>query len=269
MFNTLLRHGLKPSNGIIVEDSSTNPDVMHRLEEVGFIVAPFSSEFNPMEGFAWWFEQKLESFMDELLPKRKLSDYRKVIVLDDGGFLHVVVNSHWRDAKNAFGIEQTSSGHRMIEASQVRFPWTSVARSYHKLTYESPYMGQCGYERIVRHLAQRGKTNPKILVYGLGAIGKQVAGRLFLGEGKRYDGCAMDYEFQDVANHRAVKLLEHNGRVIGWEAARDRLAEFDVLVGTTGHRLFDERDVERFHPRGVAYQHVVGRPRVSLGPFRH
>lgn len=249
MFELLLSAGLKPGNCIIAGKSySTNREIMRDLIDRGCVVAPFSLEFDPLRPFDDWFEENLNSFVGQETSHRQLENYHKVIVLDDGGFMHLVANRLFGDLPNVVGIEQTSSGHSKIQTIDLRFPTSSVARSYHKLIFESPHIGRNGYERIVRHLKARGKSDPNVLVVGLGPIGRQVAGQLFLVSG--YRGYATDRRIgnQQIMENGAVDLLRGKNKLVSAEMAIEKVNEFDVIVCATGSPVFTESDINRLHP---------------------
>ncbi len=248
MFRLLIKAGLKPENCLAIgKVYSINQGVMENLADLGCVVAPFSSEFDPLQPFDKWFEEKLRHFIESELKKRDLAGFRKIIVLDDGGFLHLVAKDLLCGRENVVGIEQTSSGHHKIKANGVTFPCVSVAQSFHKLTFESPLIGRLGYERIIRHLTKRGKRNPKILVKGFGPIGQQTAGQLFVAN--NYEGYATDLSFNGKRfGLGLMQLLRNKRRLLSVEEAEQRLGEFDVVIGTTGSCTFTENDIERFHP---------------------
>jgi hypothetical protein len=248
MFRLLLKARLKPENCIVIgKVYSTNQGVMEDLSNMGCVVAPFSLEFDPLQSFDKWFEEKLRYFIESELNKRNLASYRKIIILDDGGFLHLVAKDLLYGRGNVVGIEQTSSGHHKIKTNGVTFPCLSVARSFHKLTLESPLIGRCGYERIIRHLTKRGKRNPKILVKGLGPIGQQTSGQFFVAN--NYNGYATDLSFSGQRfGIGLMQLLRNKGRLLEVKEATQRLEEFDVVIGATGSSTFTENDIERFHP---------------------
>jgi S-adenosylhomocysteine hydrolase len=249
MFELLFKAGLKPQNCIIVgKNYSTNQGVLEELTEMGCVIAPFSAHFEPQRLFNEWFEEQLYTFLKQVMSVRQLESYHKVIVLDDGGHMHCMVNRLVNDCSNIVGIEQTSSGHNRIQKAGIRFPTISVAQSYHKQLFESPLIGRNGYERIIRHIERRGKGDPNMLVIGLGAIGRQTAGQLFLLHGLR--GSVTDLRVGDsrIMEHSAVQLLNIRDRIIPATEAMRRLSEFDVIVGATGSPVLTEEDVERIHP---------------------
>lgn len=248
MFSLLIKAGLKPKNCLVIGKAySTNQWVMNDLSRMGCIVTPFSSEFDPLQPFDKWFEEKLRHFIESELRKRDLTSYRKIIILDDGGFLHLVAKDLLCGQENVVGIEQTSSGHHKIKDCGITFPYVSVARSFHKLTFESPLIGRCGYERIIRHLAKRVKRNPKILIKGLGPIGQHTAGQFFVAN--NYEGYATDLSFnRNRFGLGLMRLLRNKSRLLSVEESEQRLSEFDVVIGTTGACTFTQSDIERFHP---------------------
>ena len=248
MFSLLLKAGLRPHNRIVIGKTySTNGQIMQAIADMNCVVAPFSSEFDSFRPFDEWFEERLREFLKEEIEKRNLADYRKIIILDDGGFLHLVARDLLRNMPNVIGIEQTSSGHHKIQAGGISFPCISVARSFHKLAYESPLIGRCGYERVIRHLAKRGKRNPKVLVKGLGPIGQQMAGQFFAVD--CCEGYATDLKLDGHRiGHGILQLLRNEGRILAAEEALQRLGEFDLVIGATGSSTFTEDDIERFHP---------------------
>jgi hypothetical protein len=227
---------------------STNDGVMRELEQAGHKVASFSNVFEPHQSFDDWYPENLSRFIVEELGKHNLGKYDNVIVLEDGGFLHLLLDKLIPDVSNFIGIEQTSSGHHRIMKANIRFPFISVAQSYHKLLLESPYIGELGVRRILQHLKKRGKRNPKILGLGLGPIGRQTMGRLLCVEG--IEGCASDPKFSTtgLSHHGANDILRHRNKIISQEDALRRIGEFDVIVGSTGTALFGEEMTERLHP---------------------
>ena len=245
---SLLKAGLRPENCVIAGKCySTNRQVMNDLLSMGCVVAPFSLDFEPMQSFDEWFSSRLGSFILQDLLRRNLTTYRKIVALDDGGFLHLVVDRLCRGLPNLVGIEQTSSGHHRIKAARVGFPVGSVARNYIKLTHESPLIARNVIERVERHLRQRNRQDPNVLVFGLGPVGRQVAGQLFLKH--KWRGCVFDPKAdQLLAEERLVDLLTVRHRVLKDEELKRRLGEFDVIIGATGSPVLSADDIARLHP---------------------
>ncbi len=257
MYQHLLSLGLKPENCVVVgKNYSTCTEIMQELVALGCVVASFSDEFEPLRSFDDWFAEKLTAFIRTEILRRDMKSYSKIIVLDDGGFMHLVVSGLCGDFANIVGIEQTSSGHHRIQASGVRFPFISVARSYHKLHYESPYIAMVGAERIMRSLSASGKKSPRTLVFGLGPIGRLIAGRLLLVE--KMDGCVIDPKSEmirregrgDVASRGVFDLLREKHYLHPDELAK-RIGEFDLLIGCTGTPVLAENQIDLLHPEAA------------------
>jgi S-adenosylhomocysteine hydrolase len=228
---------------------------MQELVAAGCVVAPFSDTFEALQSFDDWFNQKLMSFVREEILKRPMKSYSKIIILDDGGFMHLVVNELCPNFTNIVGIEQTSSGHHRITKAGVHFPVISVARSYHKLHYESPYIARNGEQRLLDRIQRQGLKNPRVLVFGLGAIGRQIAGRLLLVE--QFEGYVTDPNIErirsgvgDVANRGVFDLLEKDHYLPHGELLQ-RIGDFNLLIGCTGSSVLHSSDIDALHPEAM------------------
>jgi hypothetical protein len=247
MFTSLVKMGLKPKNCVIAgKPYSTNTQVFEDLQKAGFIVAPWSTEFAREEPFDVWFERKLDTFIGGELQRRWLCRYKRIVILDDGGFLHTVCNRHLKRSSKTAGVEQTSSGDTRVRALGLPYSVLSLARSYIKQRHEAPYIGKHACQRIVEHLEKRGKDKPRILVQGLGTVGRQILGRLkWLGN---YDAYGCDKSLGAVSHFGTVQWLRHQEHVLHYSEATRRLSEFDVIVGASGSALLDETQIENLHP---------------------
>jgi hypothetical protein len=249
MFKILLHSGLKPQNCVIAGKSySTNPGIMRSLISQKCAVAPFSHSFNPLRHFDDWYAEKLLSFVAEQIEGRRLNDYRKIIILDDGGFMHSAVNALCGKLPNIVGIEQTSSGWNRIKKSEISFNSIPVARLHQKQCYESPHIGRHGAKRIITHIKKRGNKKPLILIMGLGAIGRQIAGQLLLKSG--YDGYATDIDPDRMGGKENIltQLMESRNKLISHDEAMSTLERFNVIIGASGYPVLTETDVNRLHP---------------------
>jgi len=254
MFEYLIGLGLRPENIIIAGKAySTNVVVTEKFAALGCVVAPFSAQFEPRKRFDDWFFAQLEHFVREHLQSRDLASYEKIIVLDDGGFMHDVVHRVVSDVSNVHGVEQTSSGHHHIEALNVQFPVTSVARSHHKLQHESPFIGDLGYRLIKHVLAKAGREDPNILVLGMGPIGRSVLKRLFI-QKPVMRGMVYDWASSAILNSVAAQELDllSRKRIMGEPEFRSGLlSKFDVIIGATGARSIQESELSRLHPNAL------------------
>ena len=162
-------------------------------------------------------------------------------------------NKLFGDSKNIVGVEQTSSGDTSIVENNIRYDVMSIARWFEKQTHEAPHIGEHAVERILRHIEQRKKQSPKILVLGLGTIGRQVAGRLLVGNiGTLRAADAFKKLLgpgaKNPLRNAAAGFLMRSNALIPLTAALDTIGEYDVIIGASGSRLFDEDMLESLHP---------------------
>lgn len=238
MFEHCLKLGLKPENCIIIDKNySTNVEVMKNLKMLGCIVSPYSTHFDHTQSFDTWFMSILRDFLTKELQSRKLESYKKIIILDDGGFMHLAVNDVCGNLSNLVGIEQTSSGHHKITAAQIKFQTVSIARSKEKLVFESPHIAYNVCERVSLYLKKIKNDNPDILVMGLGAVGsliaKQMSDRGYLVSG---------FDPNDTVKHiDGIEMLDE-------KSLRQKIHKFNVIIGASGFKALDEDDIYKLHP---------------------
>jgi thymidylate synthase ThyX/S-adenosylhomocysteine hydrolase len=154
----------------------------------------------------------------------------RIIILDDGGELLKTVHENFDlipDDISVFGIEQTSSGFRKLEHSQLYFPIFNVARSNTKLNKESPVVASIGYNRIIDVFKQY-LIEPRILVVGLGPIGKNIF--LLLKQNKYF---TIGY---DTATHTETNLIDLILK-----------NNINVVVGTTGKNILDAKQIQKIN----------------------
>jgi hypothetical protein len=121
---------------------------LHELESKSFKIS--TPVFNPTISFDISHAENCIREFDTLLSS--IHSPSKIIILDDGGALLNVVNNAFKSIPSHIsivGIEQTSSGFRKLEYSQLHFPIFNVARSAIKLVKESPLISKLGTERLV------------------------------------------------------------------------------------------------------------------------
>jgi hypothetical protein len=247
MLEILRDAGLPPENVIVAGKSySTNADVLRAVESLGFSVAPFSHSFDPLAPFDAWFAAALNAFVATELGRRDLSGIRRAIVLDDGGFMHVAASRNLPASIDVFGIEQTTSGSRRVREAGVGTLRRDIARSQPKQNLEAPIIAKlCGL-RAQEAMARHGIRDPKILVCGLGTIGRNVAVWLDHIAGLETHGA--DADVARVRTMAAVVDLECKGRLVSIDEVPARIGEFNVLIGASGSTIAQEADYGRLAP---------------------
>jgi hypothetical protein len=249
MFEMFFTKGLRPENCLIIgKNYSTNLEVFNELSHHGCRISSSSICFEPTISFDEWFTTTLKECIAMEFAALDISKFEKILLLDDGGFLHLFMNDTYPNLTNVYGVEQTSSGHHRIHEKNVKFPWVSVARSFHKLQFETPYIGKLGAHRIKEHLKDRGNPDPHILCVGLGPIGKNIAGQL------DHEGYLCEcVDVRDLTSHEInsgalMKLVERN-RILTHAHVIQKLSYYDVIIGCTGKNILKPEDIGLLHPQ--------------------
>lgn len=246
VFELLIMAGLKPTNCIIAGKCySTNSSVLMQLKRMGCTVAPFSDRFDPMVSFDSVFVTLLESWLSQELSERNLSRFRRIIVLDDGGYMHEVVSRLFPVQDRICGVEQTSSGKSRIERLKIDFCRHMVASHPFKQRDEALCIGTVGASRIAERISRMGMSSPCILVLGLGTIGRNVAARLYLNH--TLDVSVADLHYDDprlgLSREPVIKMFEGKGLRLDHREAMRRLGEFNVIIGASGSPALTTRQI--------------------------
>ncbi len=222
MFEYFIEKGLKPQNIFLIGKCySTNHQVLNRFQKMGIYVSPKSESFDPYSSFDEQFEDYTKELLEYVNKKVKLTDYDKVIILEDGGSILSHANKILKNASNIVGIEQTSAGYEKLKNVKLGFPVINVARSNAKLNIESPIIAKTCIERLKKSLTRLNLKPKSVLIIGAGAVGNAIYERLngdFLV--KRYD---LDSKISDY----------------GKESLKSILGSFDVVIGSTGKEIID------------------------------
>lgn len=225
MFELFVEFGVSKTNIYIFgKIYSTSNEVLRDLSNSGFNIS--QPHFDQSISFDIEHAENCTKQLELFLSKIKTSS--KIIILDDGGELLRTVNDKFDSIPKSIsivGIEQTSSGFRKLEKSQVHFPIFNVARASVKLIKESPLIAHLGCIRMVDTFNQYSISEPRILVAGLGPMGSNT---LSIFKEKGY--FALGY---DIAHHDKSKLVH---------LIRDN--NINVLVGVTGSNILTEAQLQ-------------------------
>ena len=136
MFNLLFDKGLKPENTFILGKCySTEPNTLKLFIRRGVKIPKFSNYFDSHKSFDKEYEDHVRKFFLSIINKKNLNNYKKIILIDDGGFLIETAHKLLKNFKKLVGVEQTSSGYEKIKNINLKFPVINVARSQTKLKY--------------------------------------------------------------------------------------------------------------------------------------
>ena len=110
------------------------------------------------------------------------------------------------------GVEQTTSGYKLIGTLDIKFPVVNVARSIVKLEYEAPMVAKVAMQRILEKLRTLEIQLKNILIIGNGNIGSAF---------KPFFEGNYDLYYFDIADSPVYRL-------------DPLLSEADLILGCTG-----------------------------------
>jgi len=216
LFEELFKKGLKPENVFLIGKCySTNEKVYQKFVDRKVHISESSKAFDSTISFDEQFQGYIEVFLQKVKGTINTKDFKKIIILDDGGGLLLFANDFFKDCSNFVGIEQTSSGYERLKDVNLLFPVFNIARSKAKLEYESPMVAELIVNKIEDYIKESHINNPKILVVGQGYIGKGIT--QLLNQKYSVNGC-----------DRIADKCDFGGNY------KSRLGEFDVIVGAAG-----------------------------------
>jgi S-adenosylhomocysteine hydrolase len=204
---------------------STNFDVLNELNQIGCKAS--QPEFDLLKSFDEQHKVNCLNVFRTFMTSCKDGD--KVIILDDGASLLDIFNSNRSsiDSRiNFIGIEQTSSGFRKLEKTDLGFPVINVARSGIKLEKESPLIAKLGCNRIKDAIEKYHVSKPRILVVGLGPIGSNVMSIL---KDSGYAVYGHDITFDSNTEVTDI-ILKGN---------------INILIGATGSNILSEQQIQQ------------------------
>lgn len=228
LFEALFEKGLKAENvHLLGKCYSTHAPTWEKLAKRGVDVSPSSNLFIADKDFDSQFKEYVTSFADQLIARGVFRDKKRVIVLDDGGFLLQYLNEALEDMEAVTGVEQTSSGFEKLKDLSLRFGVINIARSEIKTKVESPLIAEKIIEQIENRISL--SSHVRVLVIGQGSIGKAIKGQL---TGKaRVFGC-----------DSTAGLCDFGGNYT------EQLPTFDVIIGATGKTILTIEQVRRLKP---------------------
>jgi S-adenosylhomocysteine hydrolase len=213
MFQTLFELGLSPKNVFLIGKCySTNKSVWEEMLNDGINVSELCFNFDPFKCYDAQFKEIINIFLSKIFTLVDFTNYKRIVILDDGGQLISSTNELLKDIKNIVAIEQTTSGYEKIKLMDLRFPVINVARCKAKLILESPLIAETVLKKAINRINKLEKSPNRILILGKGAIGSAIETVLK----NRYDVSIYDKIFND-----------HNSYI-------NNLRNADLVIGCTG-----------------------------------
>ena len=258
MLDLLRSSGLDPQQCVIIgRKYSAHPFIQEILDLQGFVTAPFALEFCANEPFESWYTKKVQGLVNGLNSHIDWSLKRKVILVDDGGFIHCAFaeNKKLRDCYSDdifVGIERSTFGATKIESGHIK-----ACEHFLSAAQNEEYPGEAFYHareavnRIIAHIEQRRFKDPVILVDGLNPVGRQVAYELFVRRGFR--GVVTDHKYCISGTNPYIdptcRLLSERRMIVDHQAVFSHLKQYHVIVGASGFMTINPHQVGLLHPR--------------------
>jgi S-adenosylhomocysteine hydrolase len=221
LFHTLFKLGLKSDNlSAIGKCYSTDPKAYEEMKKLGVDACSQSVAFNSHRSFDEQYQEYIKKFVFQRREKIKDKNFKKIIVLDDGGELLSAVNGLSNTAQ-MIGIEQTSSGFHKVKRRKIKFPIINVARSPAKLNYESPIIARLVVDTLARQIKNLPFKPKEVLIIGNGPIGSQIF------EVLKRDYCVST--FDKATSKSSIKK----------DNFESSLKEFDLIIGCTGKPMLE------------------------------
>lgn len=178
---------------------------------------------------------------EETLFAKAISDLKtynpsKIIILNDGGRLPpnglrdlLAIRDKNNKPLPVYIIEQTTFGERELTSNLPLVPWMSLAGEKIKRE-EDPYIGELACNRVSTILAQLPNQSPKVGIFGLGNVGKEVAKHLV---SKEFN---VSY-FDTIDKSKEAKKI---GKIIKCKTSIKLIQDCNVMIGCTGFDTFKD-----------------------------
>ncbi len=174
LIESLCDCGLDPSRVFLLgKVYSSNSEVVQKLQTMGCTV--ISGSHAPAYGTH---SQSLRGDARQLwkmAAERLGGAISKVVIVDDGGMMHLEMPMELQSTRRVAGVEQTTFGIGHYAAIETRgIPVINVASAAAKRHYETPLVCEALIRRVRQHLIA-GKVKCPCGVIGLGKVGLQLA----------------------------------------------------------------------------------------------
>lgn len=229
LFQNLMKSGLDPSNVFLIGKCySTSESVFKEFIHHGFFVCGNSFGYDSHIKFDDLYRENIGLFFKKSIEEVARKGIKKIIILDDGGYLIDLVNSLDLSCFNVVCIEQTSAGINHLENKTIQFPVLNVAKSKAKLHLETPFIVESALNRLLESTNLLTKEIQNVLILGYGAIGREVENIL--------------------SNHFNVKvydpLFSKRSHFV------EMLSRADLIIGCSGRTAIQKEDY-RYLKKGV------------------
>jgi S-adenosylhomocysteine hydrolase len=234
MLNSFFCRGLSPNKVFLIGKCySTDYQTYSQLKHLGVNVCSSSLAFEKSVSFDSFYLHNIKSFTDRIF-KLSLIKNQKIIVLDDGGELILLLNSLTkREGLHFTGLEQTTSGYQKIKDVGLQMCVINVARSYAKLEFESKIVVKTAVQALQDKVFYNSTLPKNILIFGNGAIGSALASAF---KGKAELSLA---DIDPTKSDMPYEKYLHN------------ISDFDLIVGCVGKMILPINIIKKLNPGTV------------------
>jgi|JI102314A1RNA_FD_contig_31_7392910_length_1905_multi_5_in_0_out_0_1 S-adenosylhomocysteine hydrolase len=221
MFHYFFDLGLNPKDLYVIGKCySTDPRVFQQLLNDGVNVSSLSTYFDSLEPYDERYKLNLSHFFSSSL--KSLCSPKKLLILDDGGYLLNIANEIFPENTLVAGIEQTSAGYNLLKNIHLNFPVINVARSRVKLYYESPIIANLVVQRISLFFDNLLLIKPRVLIIGYGFIGK-----------------AIEKKLKTINGIRQIDLYDPIKKIgfFSEDEINKYIGDYDVIIGCSGNTV--------------------------------
>lgn len=222
----LTNKGFEPKNIFCLGKLySTNKKTLEKYKNLEINISPDSLNFNPQLDFDTQFKIYIKEFINDIEKQVKNTDFKKLIIYDEGGELLEQINKLVYNKKSSFykkeviGIEHTSSGYNKLKGQKLNLPIINVARSYAKLKLETPHISKICIKKFNKPIKALNIKPKNILILGGGIIGQDLK-RLLKSK-------------YNISIYDKDKSLNEINNIY------NEISNFDVIIGATGSQTLD------------------------------
>lgn len=217
LIQKLIECGLRPGDIYLLgKVYSTSHQSASDISQLGVYIHPASEIFDSHKSFDEAHLNAISELIAEIKPKIEDGNYKKLIVVDDGGHLLDQVLKESFGSVSIKAVEWTSSGYNLLKDKAITFPIINMARSKAKLTLESPMIADAAIRWLKKYFGFLGNRVKKILVIGGGAIGSSIAAGL---------KNEHDVQVYDLVADSSDFYKERLTHILG---------DYDMVIGATG-----------------------------------
>lgn len=230
VLSLLIEFGIPKENIFVLGKAySTNNSLFEELKDAGFNL------YQPPLDIKKSFDEQHKKNCNQMfsLFEKTVPRGSRVIILDDGGVLLSEFNRNFETINRGIeilGIEQTSSGFRLLENVTLNFPIINVARSAIKLVKESPFIAEVCLEKLSIYILGNKIVPSRFIVIGLGPVGQALV---------------------DVLQKQGEKVFGFD-TILGHKNLIEKITKLrpNIIIGATGATAISREDVERLDSLG-------------------